>query len=260
MTTPNVPIVNAGAYYINGLRLSNDYTSGTTLDTIVTCSAGACRDSTNENDIIATSSMSADITTSGAGGLDTGTVANSTFYAVHVIGDSTLYNDPTLMFSTSATSPVLPGGYDMFRRVGYVKTDGSADILEFTQTGSSSDRLMTYAAAIATDITSGSSATFAAVNISASVPQASTTVVTKCVFTPTAADDTLELRSGDSTVDSGQAIASGDVAGVAVSVNLTCPAGATLASGLDYKVTGSAVAVSVQGYVDQLGLLTATGN
>jgi hypothetical protein len=260
MATPNVPIVNAGAYYINGLRLSNDATSATTLDEIVICSAGACRDSTNENDIIATASMSADITESGAGGLDTGTVATDTFYAVHVIGDSTLYNDPALMFSTSATAPSLPGGYDMFRRVGYVKTDGSSDILEFTQTGSGSDRIMTYAASIATDITNGSSATFAAVSLAASVPQASTEVLTKVTFTPTAADDPLELRSGDSSVDNGQAILSGSVAAVVTIGNLWVPSGATIASGIDYKVTGSAVAINVQGYVDQLGLLTATGN
>lgn len=249
--TPLTPVVNAGLYYINGLNISND---STTPDEIVNISAGSARDYLNINDIQVTSALSVDITNSGANGLDNGSVAADTFYAVHVIADSRGYQSVAGLLSTSATDPTLPAGYDMFRRVGYVLTDSSSDILIFDQRGSGAERHMVYRASIATDITSGSSATFAAVDVSGSIPKASVMGLFKVTFTPTGADDLCELRCGDSSTDNGQAVLSGSAAGVVKIGNLSCPVGATLASGVDYKVTGSAVAINVQGYIDELGL------
>ncbi len=244
--TTQTPIVNAGLKYINGLNLT------LTSDEIVAIAAGACRDSTNTNDIVVDSALAVSNIISGAGGLDTGTVANDTFYAVFVIGDSTKYNDPVGLLSTSATAPTLPFGYDMFRRVGWVKTDATADFLEFRQRGASNDRWMWYDVAIATDITAGNSATFAAVDLSGGLP--SLTVATEvnllCLFTPTAGDDTLEIRPGSSSASAGYVRASGAVAAVVETTNLVCPTDIT--TGVDYKVTGSAVALSVAAYLDQL--------
>lgn len=249
MPTPNQPIVNAGELYLTGLGLSND---ATTPDEIVNIAIGQARDSTNVNDIVVSTAVSARNTVSGAGGLDTGTVAADTFYAVYVIADSTGYNSPTGLLSLSATAPVIPGGYDMFRRVGYVLTDATSDNLVFDQRGAGKDRAMYYRASIATDITAGSSATFAAVDVSDSIPLASTTGIFKLTFTPTGANDEAALRSGDSAIDEGQAVMNGVAAGVVTIGMLTCPVGTTLASGVDYKVTGASTAINVQGYIDQL--------
>jgi hypothetical protein len=70
-------------------------------------------------------SVSADITTSGAGGLDTGTESNSTWYNVWVI-----WNGATAaaMFSSSATSPTMPVGYVNKVRVGAVRNDASGNL------------------------------------------------------------------------------------------------------------------------------------
>lgn len=243
---PNTPIVNAGLKYINGLNLSR------TSDEVVAIAAGQARDSSNINDIVVSSALAVNNTTNGANGLDTGTVANSTFYAVFVIGDSTGYQEAAGLLSTSATDPNLPGGYDMFRRIGWVKTDGTADFLEFRQEGASEDRWMYYDVAIATDITSGASATFAAVDMSDGIPDltVSGTVNLLSAFTPTGADDTLELRPGSSSASVGYIVESGSAAGVAKTTNLVCPFDAT--TGVDYKVTGSATALSVVGYLDKL--------
>lgn len=249
MATPNIPVVNAGELYVTGLRLTNDSTAPNTTVNIAT---GQARDSTNANDIVVSTATSCVITSSGAGGLDTGTVAANTFYAVYILGDSTGYNDPIGMFSLSATSPVLPGGYDMFRRVGYALTDGSSHILAFDQTGSGKDRPMVYRASIATDITNGSSATFAAVDVSDSIPKAGVMGIFKFTFTPTGANDEAALRSGNSATDEGQAVMNGVAAGVVTIGMLYCPVGSTLASGVDYKVTGASTAINVQGYVDEL--------
>lgn len=68
------------------------------------------------------------------GGLDTGTKANSTWYHCYAI-----YNPTTqasdFLFSASATNPTLPSGFTKFSRRGSIKTDGSGNIIAFTQTG-----------------------------------------------------------------------------------------------------------------------------
>lgn len=247
----NVPLKNQGLKYVNGLKLSND---GTTPDEIVVIAAGAARDSSNANDIVVDSALSVDITNSGANGLDAGSVANSTMYAVYVIADSSKYKDAAGLFSLASNStPVLPQGYDMYRRVGYVLTDGTADILKFDQRGNGQDRVMWYRQSIASDVTAGASAAYAAVDISGSVPAQATQVLFKCTFTPTGADDPIELRCGDSAVaGDSNAVMSGSAAGVVKIGMLWCPCSATVASGVDYKVTGSAAAINIQAYVDQL--------
>lgn len=244
----NVPIVNAGLKYVNGLQISNN---ATTPDEIVDIAAGAARDSSNVWDIVVDAALNVNIAVNGANGLDVGSVAADTLYAVFVIADSTKYLDPAGLLSASGT-PTLPRGYDVYRRVGWVLTDSSSDILVFDQWGEGQERHMYYRASIATDITAGASATFAAVDLSGSVPVSAKELIAKCTFTPTGADDPLELRNGDSAVDNGQAIESGSAAGVVKICNMRCPIGSAVASGVDYKVTGSAVAINVQGYVDVL--------
>lgn len=60
-------------------------------------------------------SLSFDAATSGAGGLDTGSVAAGNWYYVYVI-----YNESTVasLISLSSTAPTLPSGYTKFARVG----------------------------------------------------------------------------------------------------------------------------------------------
>jgi hypothetical protein len=110
---------------------------------------------------------------------------------------------------------------------------------------------MFYDAPIATDVTAGASATYAAVNCSASLPAATPTLVNFfCVFTPTGTNDRLVLAPGTSTSTLGYATLSGT--GAAVTGNLICPTDAPVTDAIDYKVTGTAVAIDVSGYMDQL--------
>lgn len=68
------------------------------------------------------------------GGLDTGTVANNTFYHLFAIRNLTTETSDYL-FSLSKTSPTLPTGYTKQKRIGTVRTDGSANIRPFDQQG-----------------------------------------------------------------------------------------------------------------------------
>ncbi len=266
--TISTPIVNARQYYINGLKLA--YVSATTM----TVSAGSCSNSTNANDIsvglalnvaatqsgvlpvtAGTGAVTINTAITGAGGLDTGVMANSTFYAVYAIGDSFGVEPGSALISASLSAPTLPSGYDMYFRIGYIKSSGAAAILAFRQDGCGLDRWMWYDAAIATGITAGSSATYAAVDATDGLPAATPTMVNwLCVFTPTAAADKLVLVPGTSTATLGYASASGSVAAVANTVNLICPTDAPKTDAIDYKVTGSAVAISVAAYLDQLAV------
>lgn len=250
------PVVNLGEKYIDGLRLA--WASATTL----TVAIGAARDSTNVSDITLESAATISTASNGANGLDQGTIANSTLYAVHVIGNSLdasvqpgrgiVSSSPAAagLLSTSATAPLLPAGYDMFRRIGYVLTSGAGALLAFYQTGNGHDRWMHYDVSIATDITAGASATYADVDCTASVPLIDTIIELDCTFTPTGADDQLVIVPNGSTSTNGLNRMSGSAAGVVKIGHMTCPCEGD--STLEYKVTGSAVALNVQGYLDTL--------
>lgn len=72
--------------------------------------------------------------TVGANGLDSGTVATSTWYAWYAI-----YNASTAtaagLFSTSFTSPTLPSGYTYSALLGAFITDGSTNLVQILQKG-----------------------------------------------------------------------------------------------------------------------------
>ena len=115
---------------IDGLILSND---GTTPNTKLDISAGVARDDTNAATISFASAKIIDCTTTGALGLDAGSLANSTWYHVFAIAkaDGTM----SALASTSVSSPTMPSGYIYKRRIGSFKTDGSAHIIAFSQEG-----------------------------------------------------------------------------------------------------------------------------
>lgn len=70
----------------------------------------------------------------GNGALDTGAVANNTWYHVYLIRrDSDGLID--VLLSLSATAPTMPSGWTNRRRIGSIRTDGSAQIVPFVQSG-----------------------------------------------------------------------------------------------------------------------------
>lgn len=200
----NAPIENAGLKYVNGLRVSFN------TSTLVDVAEGQCRDVTNINDI-ELSDVTINSAINGAGGLDEGSLANSTLYAVFAIDDSTKTNPGSALLSTSATSPVMPFGYDMKRRIGWVLTDGSANILPFVQTGNSSTRRVTYDDVISV-LSSGNDTSFTDVDCSASIPSTATSLLLECDFTPNdQATSFLRLRRNGSSSATGSAQVKGEV-------------------------------------------------
>jgi hypothetical protein len=120
--------------YLNGLELSRSSA------TVFGIAAGVCRneDSGTARDMTLaasiTKSLSAFAAGSGNGGLDTGAVANATWYHVHLIRKD---SDGTIdaLYSTSVAAPTMPSGYTARRRIGSFLTNGAAQIVAFSQVG-----------------------------------------------------------------------------------------------------------------------------
>jgi hypothetical protein len=119
--------------YLAALTLS---TAGSSTSFSVT--PGVAVDSTNAVVMTLTSSISkttgAWVVGSGNGALDTGTIANSTWYHVYLIERTdTLVVE--VLISLSATTPTLPTNYTLFRRIGSMLTNASGNWTLFHQLG-----------------------------------------------------------------------------------------------------------------------------
>lgn len=244
MSIPNTPIVNAGVKYVNGLEIAK------TAAKVISMAAGAARNSTNENDIVLSSSVSINGATVGANGVDVAAIVLNSFYAVYVIGDSTKYESTAALLSLSATTPSLPGGYDMYRRVGWVLTDGSANILQFWQYGEGQERQYYYDVGIS-ELSGGSATTFTAIDLATSVPPIATEVLFDVTFTPDGATEVAEFLPFGSAASSGFIRFGYGVAGAQVGV-VTVPC--RLDSGVPkvlYKVaSGDTLTLLTVGFTD----------
>lgn len=133
---------DTGLETVLGSALLRSYLAGCTLSTAgssttMSIAAGQCADSTNSvmiNLAAIAKTTSAWAVGTAQGGLDTGTIATSTWYHFYVIRrpDTGVVD---VIFSTNATSPALPTNYTQYRRIGSGKTNGSSQWTSFTQDG-----------------------------------------------------------------------------------------------------------------------------
>lgn len=98
--------------------------------TTVWVSPGICRNGDNDGWINFTSNKSVNLATTGAGGLDTGSIAANTWYYIYAIKN--LITGATAgLASTSNSSPTMPSGYTKKRRIGTARSDSSSKIRPF---------------------------------------------------------------------------------------------------------------------------------
>lgn len=136
LASPSFTGVVSGAMprgHIWGLIMSN------AADTVndITVSAGEARNEAHTGDMILASPITKRLDAGWAvgdaqGGLNTGAEANSTWYEVHLIKRSDT-GVVDVMFTTTANRATLPANYDLQRRIGWIRNDGSGNILQFTQ-------------------------------------------------------------------------------------------------------------------------------
>lgn len=203
------PIVRLTAPYCNGLAVS--WASNTTLGVAL----GNCSDSNNIFDISLRAPIVIDTAKTGVNGMDTGTLAASTVYYVHLVGDYMNSNPTAAVLSLSATNPYLPVGYEVSRRIGWAVTDGSTHFVLMYQSGAGLNRTYSFADPIAL-VSPGSANTFTAIDLSTFVPAIdSLKLVVQAAFNPNLAGDVANIRIGGSSATNGYQII-GQVASVII--------------------------------------------
>ena len=267
--TQSTPVVNGGLKYINGLQMS--FTSTSTI----TVQPGKARDALDINDIVVgyppsvAASQTGEATNppypagvpqvlnilaNGVNGLDTGAVAASTFYAVYAIGDSYNNNPGACIFSATFTVPVYPMGYNIARRIGFILTDSSKNILNFWQYGTSAERDMYYDVGIAAPTTAGSTS-YAPIALGASVPPISTIAICKVDYTANSAANIASFIPYGSSATNGITIFGYGVAAAQQGMlNILTELNATPAAAFQYKTTSASdtLVITVAGYKDYL--------
>lgn len=119
--------------YLAGLGMANDVTAPNTK---IKVANGVCADDSGALMIVFSSSdpnaWSIDCTTVGANGLDSGALDANKWYHAFAIAKP----DGTRgLLASLSTTPALPSGYTLKRRIGSFKTDGTAHIVPFSQNG-----------------------------------------------------------------------------------------------------------------------------
>lgn len=124
------------AGHLFGLTLSNN-ASDPTND--IDIAVGRCRDSVDAANMVLAAALTKRLDAawavgSGNGGLDTGSIADTTYHVWLIKRSDTGVVDA--LFSTSASAPTMPANYDLKRRIGSIFRTGAA-IKGFVQDGDS---------------------------------------------------------------------------------------------------------------------------
>lgn len=261
----NDPIYSLPHLYINGLNISVAST------TVLAIAPGQARDSNNNIDMPVgfpnlqgntfpveqfqgyMPPLTINTAVSGIGGLDTGTIAASTQYAIYLIGDSRGYNQVAAILSlTSNAYPLMPLGYDSLRLIGFIQTDGSSNFVYATHKPQNMIGALQYFNVPPLSVLAGGSATtFTAIDLTTNSAVPTTTlpnviVELLVVFTPSAIGDVVQFRPTGSSATAGLVTITGEAAGIAQTqyVQVIAGVGASKPE-IDYKVTSGSDTVSV---------------
>lgn len=138
-------IVNTSAFdkfsnrlFVSGLEINTNTTTNQ-----ATIEPGSCVNDKGNHIINSTSSLVVDLDNTGALGLDNGSVAADTWYAIWICEGT---SGVTAVASTSFNAPTLPTGYDTYkRRLTTIKTNSSAAVYDtFMARGQGNERKIYY--------------------------------------------------------------------------------------------------------------------
>lgn len=204
------------------------------------------RDRDNTFDIIFASAKTLDATTTGAGGLDTGSLAANEKWFIFSIDDSSGGNVEDV-FASKTIGVTPPTGFDKIRRIGAFFTDATSDIIHYIQQGNEVIYRDEHVVS-----TSNGAAAFADVSVAAFVP--TTTRVAKLFINTSGGSAAFFFSEGGRTGTTGgvkqiQTTAASDQASNEFHVMLN--------STQDYAFRASPVGITTEhaitGYFDDLG-------
>ncbi|MEE9598153.1 MAG: hypothetical protein V3V96_15385 [Acidiferrobacterales bacterium] len=204
VTTASAIVGAVSRSHIAGLDLITDI-GDTEHD--VNCAAGEARDVLNAVTMALATETTKQIDDAwavgdDAGGLDTGSVAADTLYAIWLIHRSDT-GVVDILISASFADPTMPTDYDAKRLIGAVCTDSSANLIDFNQSGD----YFRYTSEVIQDINDASitSNTFEVAALS--VPPSAIAHFYVLATNATSTDDTSTIRirtAGSSDVASGR--------------------------------------------------------
>ncbi len=159
--------------------------TGPNASVLVTADELVVKNASNKYKTLSAVNVTINTASTGANGLDTGTIATSTWYALYVIWNGTTTSG---LISLSATAPTMPSGYTHRARVGWIMTDGTANKypLSFIQKGNMFQYVVSAGSNVtkAPQMASGnqgsgiaSSPTWAAVSISNFAPSTAKSII-----------------------------------------------------------------------------------
>jgi hypothetical protein len=261
MALPSAGNFASGDKFQDGYK--NGFTVAVATTTTLSVSAGSLINSNNLSNAFTTTALVMNAAVVGANGIDVGALTANKMYAVHIIwnslkSDTSLASNslstPAVLLSLSATAPVLPVGYDSFRRIGWAVTDGSSLFRNLYASGSGNRVEYSFDTPVSV-LSAGAATTQTSVSLDQLVPAiANTPIKLAAAFTPGAASRTLTVYPSGSTGTS-QEIVTGQVTSVVVTQRLFT--NAVLISGVpkfDYKVSnaGDAATIYIAGFVDNV--------
>lgn len=91
---------------------------------------GACRDWSNKYGIIFDNAVGINTFTTGAGGVDTGSLAFSSLYYIKVIHDTAGVQPDSTILSLQSGAPTYPAGYDDYSNRGTIQTNGFSQLID----------------------------------------------------------------------------------------------------------------------------------
>lgn len=260
MATPQVqndPIYSLPWLYISGLNIS------VASDEIIAIAPGQARDSSDNIDmpvgfpnlqgVLQPSPLFLNSTVVGANGLDSGALAASTSYAIYLIGDSRYYKEVAGLISLASNAfPLLPFGYDSYRLLGFVGTDGSTDFDPATVINVR-DYQAFYVVPPTSVLSGGNATTFTDIDLTPPMPDDLNAIaILDVVFIPAAVGDVVQFRPNGSAATSGLVTITGVAAGIPQVAQVQVVVGlATTNADIEYLVTSSSdsVSVSVAGWI-----------
>lgn len=117
---------------VSTLKIFNNAGTPNTKVDITATSVQMVSNVTGAGLVRSSASVTINAASTGANGLDVGSLAASTWYYVWLIDNGTA---PAGILSLSSTAPTLPSGYTFLCRCGAVRTDGSSIFLRTKQVG-----------------------------------------------------------------------------------------------------------------------------
>lgn len=265
----NDPIYSLPHLYISGLNLSVAST------TVLAIAPGQARDSSDNIDMPVSfpnlqgntypavlfqnyqQPLYLNSAVNGVNGLDVGTIAASTQYAVYLIGDSRGYNQVAGVISLSSNvAPIVPFGYDSYRLLGFIETDGSSHFVYATHEPQLMvEALSYYLQPFVSVLSGGNATTFTGVDLNSAVPSGTlpNVIVDLLVtFTPSSVGDVAQFRPTGSSATANLVTVVGIAAGVAQTEYVQVIAGVNGSShaSIDYlvSVSGDSLSLSVTGW------------